>query len=144
MNLSKVLIYFLFSAPSAVRNLDAKETAPTEVTLTWKSPEENNGEILMYMIKFIGTKEVSLCEFSDLLEFIIIGQHLNQIIRHFKKRRKLRKNRKKILLLELEIKNQRNTNVILLSYTCTNQMLIILICNTGVSCVNSIYEITSC
>lgn len=47
------------SAPSAVRQLVAMETNPAEVTLSWKSPDQKNGVIVIYMINFRGVKGVS-------------------------------------------------------------------------------------
>lgn len=47
------------SAPSAVRELVAMETNPAEVTLSWKSPDQRNGVIVIYMINFRGVKGVS-------------------------------------------------------------------------------------
>ena len=38
--------------------LNAIESAPNEVTLSWKMPAVHNGEIMNYIVNYIGRKEV--------------------------------------------------------------------------------------
>ena len=45
-------------APSKVLDLNAIESAPNEVTLSWKMPAVHNGEITQYIVNYIGRKEV--------------------------------------------------------------------------------------
>ncbi|XP_052243600.1 tyrosine-protein phosphatase 10D-like isoform X2 [Dreissena polymorpha] len=45
------------AAPSLVRNVVAVETAPTQVTLTWQLPQQQNGVISAYMITYVARKD---------------------------------------------------------------------------------------
>lgn len=49
-----------FAAPSEVLNLNAVETAPNQVTLTWQGPQFPNGQITHYLINFKGFIGVSI------------------------------------------------------------------------------------
>ena len=53
-----LLIYV--SAPSKVLELNVIESAPNEVTLSWKMPAVHNGEIMNYIVNYIGRKEVMM------------------------------------------------------------------------------------
>ena len=52
------LISMIVTAPSVVQAVQAIESAPTEVNLTWQIPQQQNGYIQLYMITFTGEKDV--------------------------------------------------------------------------------------
>ena len=62
-----MLIYV--SAPSKVLELNAIESAPNEVTLSWKMPAIHNGEIMNYIVNYIGRKEVIIARQKVLFPF---------------------------------------------------------------------------
>lgn len=65
-------LILIFSAPSVVQNLHAKETQPREVVLTWNAPRVTNGIITAYIVEYRGRR-------NDMVNCFIIADNRKKL-----------------------------------------------------------------